>query len=352
MKKTTLTRTLIVPVVMAVLGIAAVGLLGTLQGRADRARTAQIRIAEITASLQQLGALPHLQGVGPAEAELGIKAARADIAGQLKALGQQADPPTALAAATTAIRANDPKVDEVFSLARRGQGHTPDGVTATRQQLDRQTAAIDSLQKASADYADRAHFARSQATQGIVFTVLLLLSVFAFFYTRSVFDHRTVRRLFAENERLLEASRDEAHTDVLTGLANRRALQMDLESLLPDATDEERVLLALFDLDGFKGYNDTFGHAAGDELLARLGRNLQRAVADHGATAYRLGGDEFCVLSQIETDQSEELIAAATLALTDEGDGWSIGTSVGTVWVPGDAGDVETALVMADERMY
>ena len=55
---------------------------------------------------------------------------------------------------------------------------------------------------------------------------------------------------------------------------------------------EEPWLLAIFDLDGFKGYNDAFGHPAGDALLARLGGRLAAATADHGR-AYRLGGDEF-----------------------------------------------------------
>ena len=54
-------------------------------------------------------------------------------------------------------------------------------------------------------------------------------------------------------------------------------------------------MLVLFDLDGFKGYNDTFGHPAGDALLARLGGRLGRRVAG-ARPAYRLGGDEFCVL--------------------------------------------------------
>ena len=55
------------------------------------------------------------------------------------------------------------------------------------------------------------------------------------------------------------------------------------------------VLLGLFDLDGFKRYNDTFGHPAGDALLRRLGSQLQAAVEPVGR-AYRMGGDEFCIL--------------------------------------------------------
>ena len=54
-------------------------------------------------------------------------------------------------------------------------------------------------------------------------------------------------------------------------------------------------MLALFDLDGFKHYNDSFGHPSGDALLERLGERLERVVAGRGR-AYRMGGDEFCVL--------------------------------------------------------
>ena len=74
-----------------------------------------------------------------------------------------------------------------------------------------------------------------------------------------------------ENAAMLKASRAEALTDALTGLRNRRALMRDLESAWRRATPS---LLALFDLDGFKAYNDAFGHPAGDALLARLGRKL------------------------------------------------------------------------------
>ena len=54
-------------------------------------------------------------------------------------------------------------------------------------------------------------------------------------------------------------------------------------------------LLALFDLDGFKHYNDTFGHPAGDALLCRLGANLEAFLGARGQ-AFRMGGDEFCAL--------------------------------------------------------
>ena len=108
--------------------------------------------------------------------------------------------------------------------------------------------------------------------------------------------------------------RDAAMTDSLTGLPNRRRLMRDLETAVGDG----QARLALFDLDGFKGYNDTFGHLAGDALLTRLGHRLAEAVAGTGV-AYRLGGDEFCVLARGAT--STATIDAAVEALTEPGGG-------------------------------
>ena len=97
---------------------------------------------------------------------------------------------------------------------------------------------------------------------------------------------------FSDNARMAAESTREALTDALTGLGNRRRLMRDLEDCL--ARGSERTI-ALFDLDGFKNYNDVFGHPAGDALLVRLARELEAVVAGSGE-AYRLGGDEFCVL--------------------------------------------------------
>src|SRR4051794_31868760 len=101
--------------------------------------------------------------------------------------------------------------------------------------------------------------------------------------------------VFAEKQRVLAGSRREALTDPLTGLGNRRSLMTNLDEALPEATEAAPVALLLFDLDGFKEYNDVFGHPAGDRLLVRLGERLGDAVVGHGR-AYRLGGDEFCAV--------------------------------------------------------
>jgi two-component system cell cycle response regulator len=155
---------------------------------------------------------------------------------------------------------------------------------------------------------------------------------------------------FALNTRMLASSERDATTDALTGLANRRSLLADLETALDAAAPPSRAL-ALFDLDGFKTYNDSFGHAAGDELLKRLGANLATATAPWGR-AYRLGGDEFCVLVSTEELKAETAIKAAEAALSERGPSFSITASWGMVRLPDEAQTAKDALRIADRRMY
>ncbi len=157
--------------------------------------------------------------------------------------------------------------------------------------------------------------------------------------------------MFRENQAMLRQTRAEALTDALTGLSNRRSLMVDLADGLRDATLERPRALVLFDLDGFKHYNDTFGHLAGDELLARLGGRLAGMAAGHG-TAYRLGGDEFCVFMQVGETDLEPMVAACSAALSDRGDGFSITASHGSVVAPVDAVTPTEVLQLADRRMY
>jgi diguanylate cyclase (GGDEF)-like protein len=156
---------------------------------------------------------------------------------------------------------------------------------------------------------------------------------------------------FGENLRMLRNSQIEALTDSLTGLGNRRALMGDLLDALEGRSARLPRALILFDLDGFKHYNDSFGHPAGDALLARLGRSLAVAVRSHGR-AYRLGGDEFCVLVEGATERVGDVVDAAGRALTEQGHGFEVNTSHGVVLLPTEAGDPATALKVADQRLY
>ena len=155
---------------------------------------------------------------------------------------------------------------------------------------------------------------------------------------------------FRENVALLRRSHQEALTDGLSGLPNRRRLMNDLEDALLDAGEQPRALL-FFDLDGFKAYNDAFGHSAGDALLARLGRALADAVKGHGV-AYRLGGDEFCLLLDETPRRFDTVVERAVEALTERGEGFDVTASYGTVQIPSEAASSEAALQLADERMY
>jgi diguanylate cyclase (GGDEF)-like protein len=135
-----------------------------------------------------------------------------------------------------------------------------------------------------------------------------------------------------------------AETDSLTGLANRRRLFIDLERHVARGS---RIALVLLDLNGFKAYNDSFGHAAGDSLLIRLARALDEAVRADGR-AYRLGGDEFCVLAE----PSDDLEARVLAALSASGDGFLIDAAAGLVDLRSEASSASAALSLADERMY
>ena len=110
-------------------------------------------------------------------------------------------------------------------------------------------------------------------------------------------------------------------------------------------------MLLLFDLNGFKHYNDTFGHPAGDELLTRLGGALRDAVGEDGI-AYRIGGDEFCVLLTCPEERFDAVSREATKALTASGPGFDVSSAWGAVRDPREESEPSAALQLADVRMY
>jgi diguanylate cyclase (GGDEF)-like protein len=150
--------------------------------------------------------------------------------------------------------------------------------------------------------------------------------------------------------RWVRTSKD-ALTDSLTGLGNRRKLVADLERDLPAASRSRPLGVLLCDLDGFKLYNDAFGHPAGDALLARLGHRLQQVIGSAGSV-YRLGGDEFCVVVPLGDEGIDEIAAVTVAALSERGDGFDVGSSYGGVVADGELKTVEATLRAADQRLY
>ena len=142
-----------------------------------------------------------------------------------------------------------------------------------------------------------------------------------------------------------------ALTDSLTRLGNRRKLAADLIQRMETLSPARPLVLMVFDLDGFKDYNDTFGHLAGDALLARMGSKLVEVAAPDGV-AYRLGGDEFCVLLPGQPHEVPAAMARFAGALREDGERFSIAASGGAVLLPHEANSAEYALQLADERMY
>ena len=150
---------------------------------------------------------------------------------------------------------------------------------------------------------------------------------------------------FAENQRLIAR----VSLDTLTGLGNRGQLEIDLRDAITESDGPS--VLALLDLDGFKRYNDSYGHPAGDALLARLAARLSDSV-EHAGRAYRVGGDEFCVLIRGDFNSAAVTIAEAAEAFSERSHGFEIASSFGTVELPDEAPSPEAALKLADRRMY
>ena len=202
---------------------------------------------------------------------------------------------------------------------------------------------------------------REMIVPGIVAGAMIVLGVLQYLHSSSalttilwsltmlaVIGHLALS--LRENTRLLEQVR----TDPLTGLGSQARLRMDLE--LRERSPGAPLTLILLDLNGFKRYNDNFGHPAGDKMLAMLGKRLQSAI-ESPATGYRLGGDEFLVLidggiAGLGLERREEIAVAAAEALTSNGKGFELSAAWGIASVPEEADSPAEAMQLADVRMY
>lgn len=161
--------------------------------------------------------------------------------------------------------------------------------------------------------------------------------------------------LHANRER--DAMHSLAHSDPLTGLPNRRGLNMALASALAHCGPDKLLAVYVMDLDGFKPVNDQHGHDVGDELLVAATRRLQTHVRQSDVVA-RLGGDEFVVMTgQLGTaHQAHELglkLLEAFRAPFSLGDlQVQVGLTIGYAIAPTDSHDAVGLLKLADAAMY
>ena len=165
--------------------------------------------------------------------------------------------------------------------------------------------------------------------------------------------HRNADRARLESEALHAL----AHTDALTGLPNRRGLQMRLQAALPRASPQQLLAVFLLDLDGFKPINDRWGHDVGDALLVAVGRRLQAQLRSADVVA-RLGGDEFVVLAAGLADEGmaravgQKMLAAFDTPFDAGGQTCKVGLTIGYALAPLDGSDGDELLKRADAAMY
>ncbi len=337
-------RKWLTPAVAVVLAIASMAAVVLLQHRADGFRRAQVTLANVKAQFTLVGVDPLqlVDGLATpaavtASMSAGQRSVMSDLAGLLR------DWPTpALARIVGPVRADFAAVDQIRRLLIRDPSlGDPSNILlavhlgqSANQSGDAATAMID---KATADYQTRASSVETQSLIGGLLALAALLTVFLVFYWRW--------------QRLLVATHRDAHTDALTGLGNRRALIEDLSGQIAEADDSRPLVVNIYDLDGFKGYNDTFGHLAGDALLVRFAGRLAATVTGVGR-AYRMGGDEFCCVARLDREQIDWQQARGTHALREAGEAFEIGCSAGSVVIPDEADSPDAALQLADQRMY
>ena len=158
------------------------------------------------------------------------------------------------------------------------------------------------------------------------------------------------------NLRNLAIAESRALTDVLTGLANKRAAEDTLKRMSAQAGRTLSPLAAvMLDLDHFKQINDLFGHERGDEVLAAVGRITAGALreSDFGA---RYGGEEFLLLlpdtSREGALETAERLRASIGALRVPGENRNVSASFGIAVLPDDAGDSAQLLRRADQALY
>lgn len=149
-----------------------------------------------------------------------------------------------------------------------------------------------------------------------------------------------------------------ARLDPLTGLRNRAGLIDALQTRLEDTARGQCNFAVLYlDLDGFKPINDTFGHAAGDELLRMVAATLRDVVSPTDVVA-RIGGDEFVVLADDPTIDhalvlAERIISVMAAPVTLPGGAHVyIGVSAGIAVSPDHGTEPETLLLAADAALY
>ncbi len=150
-----------------------------------------------------------------------------------------------------------------------------------------------------------------------------------------------------------------ATTDPLTGLSNHRTLQDFLAEQCEDVRrHRHKVGVVMVDVDHFRLFNETYGHDAGDDVLRRVGKALQRAVGEKGLAA-RYGGEEFTLILPGADEQTTEIIGLSALDsirkivfVASDGEQKPITASLGYATAPNNGIHPQKILKVADLALY
>ena len=350
---------------VGVLAVAAVFAVFSLHEAADHSRQAQVTLADAETATQEIATVPLValyESPKLAQTTLVRSARRIDTdVASLRKLAPSGELDRIEARShvfSGDIRQILVVIESFETLGGKRVGGLPDPAnfpgfnTIQKRFQGEYDAVIASIRSASGGYRDAAWLANIEAYVGSAVAILVAFLGFVAVMRGLTRARRESEALAAENARLLAASRVEANTDPLTGLPNRRKLMADLETATRELDSAARLQLVLFDLDGFKQYNDSFGHPAGDALLVSLGHRLAASVIPRGL-AYRMGGDEFCAVYRLEDGEEDRAVVEnGRAALTDHGEGFYVSASYGSVLLPAEAASTEEAMRLADQRLY
>jgi len=163
-----------------------------------------------------------------------------------------------------------------------------------------------------------------------------------------------------KNTELLSAVKKDAITDPLTGLFNRRHFEdMGIEACRKAANYEQPLSIFIFDIDNFKNYNDTNGHAEGDKLLRELGAMLKKHTRSTNVVA-RFGGEEFIVLLN-DTNRENAMMYAEGIRKMIESHPFThrekqplgcVSISGGVAAYPNDGDSMDAVIRLADKSLY
>jgi diguanylate cyclase (GGDEF)-like protein len=331
-------RRLLVPMVALVAAIGTVSLVVVLQRRAQRTEAARVSVAQLQVQVSAIQAAEIRQAVAGASPLQIASAATARYATVDRGLSSRARTNSVpeIAAARRALRQTQVAAIRVGEVSQRYRSRPSETVPpsavakAYAANADANAELQHALGAASRAYARKASATVGQADWGSAVGVAVLLGLFLVFYVRS-------------QQARVSATR-QANSDSLTGLGNRRRFYRNLAA---SQLDGALSTIVLIDLDGFKQYNDSLGHQAGDELLSTIGTSLKDAVNDAGS-AYRLGGDEFLLRLAGTVDDGD---VAQIIDSVREHVNLGVGVSYGVAQL-GPRDPLDHAMRLADKAMY